>query len=388
MKNIFYTIPICLTHRCNLNCIYCFQKHDNQHEMTYETGKSCIDWVFNTLLYDKNNHADITFFGGEPLLRFDLIKCIFQYALSKNKFNNFSFYVVTNGTLLTDDMKEWFHDHKDIITLCLSLDGGKESQDANRSNSFNSIDFEYFLSNWPLQRVKMTVSEKSIYNYAKDVKFIHSLGFGINGADLCMGSQKWSSDEYIRILAPQLQELIDYYIENPQYNNAIFKQDIASCAIPKVRKKNCECGDKIHYFDTDGKKYPCTYLTPMTFSAKDIKKIMNYDFCNVKPFVDEDCFRNCYIYPMCKTCHAEDYQATKSFCNYDKSKCRIRFMEALILAEYNARLIDKNPRLFDDTKLYYTIEAIKRIKEFYWPEFSGYFKKTEASENPQKSRSN
>lgn len=377
-----FTIPICLTHRCNLNCIYCFQTHDNQHEMTYETGKTCIDWIFNNILFDQNNHAEITFFGGEPLLRFELIKKLFQYVLSKSKYNNFNFFVVTNGTLLSDDMKEWFHLHKDIITLGLSLDGGKETQDVNRSNSFDFIDFEYFRSNWPKQHVKMTVSKQSIYRYAKDVKFIHSLGFGINGADLCLGSYNWSSEEYIKIMAPQLQELVDYYIENPDCYNVLFKKDLASCAVQKIRKKNCGCGDKVRYFDTDGKMYPCTYLTPMSFSSYDIDKIMKYDFCDVKSFVDEECFNNCYIYQICKTCHAEDYLVTKTFCHYDKSKCEMRYIEAIVLAEYNARLISQNPHVYNDTKLYYTIEAIKKIKELYWPQYKMYFKNMEVSENP------
>lgn len=369
-----YTIPICLNHRCNLNCIYCFQKHDSQHEMSYETSKLCIDWVFNNILCDPNNHAEITFFGGEPLLRFDLIKLVFQYASEKNIYGNYNFFVVTNGTMLSEEMKEWFHIHKDIITLGLSLDGGKETQDTNRSNSFGLIDFNYFLSNWPQQRVKMTVSEKSIQRYAEDVKFIHSLGFGINGADLCLGSHNWSSDEYIKIMAPQLQELIDYYLENPNYYNVLFKQDLASCAVQKIRKKDCGCGDKVRYFDTDGKIYPCTYITPMSFSNSDLNEIKKYDFCNISSFVDEECYNSYYIYQMCKTCHAEDYLSTKSFCHYDKSKCKLKYMESVVLAEYNARLIQKNPKIYDETKLYYTIEAIKKIKEIYWPIFAPYFK--------------
>ena len=279
-------------------------------------------------------------------------------------------------------MKEWFHLHRDIITLGLSLDGGKETQNVNRSNSFDLIDFEYFRSNWPQQRVKMTVSEKSIQRYAEDVKFIHSLGFGINGADLCFGYHNWSSEEYIKIMAPQLQELIDYYIENPGFYNVLFKKDLASCAVQKIIKKNCGCGDKVCYFDTDGKMYPCTYFTPMYFSSYDIEKIMKFDFYDVKSFVDQECFNKCYIYQICNTCHAEDYMATKTFCHYDKSKCKMRYIEAIVLAEYNARLISQNPNVYNDTKLYYTVEAIKKIKELYWPHYKMYFKNKEVSENP------
>ena len=382
MKQTTYTIPICLTHSCNLNCVYCFQKHDTQHEMSFETCKSCIDWVFNNILSNDTNRAEIAFFGGEPLLRFDLIRSIFEYTVDKYHQNNYRFFASTNGTVLTDSMKAWFCVNKDKFTLGLSLDGGKESQNANRSNSFDLIDFAFFKTNWPNQNVKMTISDISIYRYAQDVKFIHSLGFGINGADLCVGTFNWSSDYYIKLLAPQLKELIDYYIDNPNHYNALFQKDLASCAIQKVRKKNCGCGDKVHYFDTDGKQYPCTFITPMTFSEDDIKSIKNCDFCNVDNFVDEDCYKYCYIYQICRTCHAEDYLATKSFKHYDKSKCRMKIMEAIVLAEYNARLIQKNPKVYDDSKLFYTIEAIKKIKELFYNDYKKYFEIMEDAENP------
>lgn len=368
-----YTIPICLTHRCNLSCIYCFQNHDRIHEMTFSTCKSCIDWVFDNILQDKNNRAEITFFGGEPLLRFDLIKDIFDYTTSKWSTNNYRFFASTNGTILTEKMKEWFSFQKDHFVLGLSLDGNRLTQNENRSNSFDLIDFDFFLSNWPQQNVKMTVSEKSIFRYAEDVIFIHSLGFGINGADLCVGTFDWSSDKYLKILAPQLLRLVDYYISNPQYYNAMFHKDLASCSVAKVRKKNCTCGDRIHYFDTDGKKYPCTFMTPMTFSPKDMTEITKCDFCNIDNFVDEDCFSTCFIYQICRTCHAEDYISTKSFKHYDKRKCKMKYIEALVLAEYNARLIQHNPHTYDETKLYYTIQSIKKIKELYFEKYSKFF---------------
>ena len=383
MEKITYTIPICLTHRCNLNCIYCFQSHDNQHEMSFDACKSCVDWMFDNILNDNNKRAEITFFGGEPLLRFELIKAVYDYTIDKHRSDNYRFFASTNGTVITEEMKEWFHNHKDRFILGLSLDGGRESQNANRSHSFDLIDFDFFHSNWPKQNVKMTISEKSIHRYAEDVKFIHSLGFGINGADLCVGTFNWSSDEYIKVLAPQLHNLIAYYLDHPDHYNALFQRDLASCAAKKVRKKNCGCGDRVHYFDSDGIHYPCTFITPMTFSKTEIQEIKKTDFCNIDNFVDEDCFDSCYIYQICRTCHAEDYLATKSFKHYDKSKCRMRIMEAIVLAEYNARLIQKNPCVYDDAKLYYTIEAIKKIKNLYYKDYEKYFEIKEEPENPE-----
>jgi hypothetical protein len=61
----------------------------------------------------------------------------------------------------------------------------------------------------------------------------------------------------------------------------------------------------------------------------------------------------------------------------------MRIMEAIVLAEYNARLIQKNPCIYDDTKLFYTIEAIKRIKNLYYKDYEKYFEIMEEPENPE-----
>ena len=66
----------------------------------------------------------------------------------------------------------------------------------------------------------------------------------------------------------------------------------------------------------------------------------------------------------------------------------MRIMEAIVVAEYNARLIQRNPSIYDDTKLFYTIEAIKKIKELYVNDYNKYFEKMEESENPKKSKMN
>jgi len=74
-------------------------------------------------------------------------------------------------------MKEWFQNNIDKIILCLSLDGAKETQDHNRPNSFDKIDFDFFVRNYSKQGVKMTLSDCSLPRLSENVFFIHSLGF-------------------------------------------------------------------------------------------------------------------------------------------------------------------------------------------------------------------
>lgn len=365
-----YLISICLTHRCNLDCVYCFQTHDSNHEMSFETGKLSIDWVFDNIIKNEEEEAEIVFFGGEPLLRFDLIKQLFEYIYNNKPQRKFLFFASTNGTILNEEMKNWFAEHKDKFCLGLSLDGTKETQNSNRSNSFDLIDIDFFLKNYPNQHIKMTLTEHSLYNFAENFKFIHSLGFGINGADLSLGFFDWSDEKYLEILIPQLKELVEYYANSDIKLNGLFDKDLAACeAKEKHRKKSCGVGDKIVFFDTDGKMYPCTYITPMTFSQSDINEISKVDFSNDENFIDEDCYQNCYIYPICTTCAGANYQINKNFMQRDKRKCKIRKLIALFIADLQAKRIVKNPKIYDNTKLYHTIEAIKKIRKLYLLDF-------------------
>jgi len=115
-------------------------------------------------------------------------------------------------------MKQWFSEKKDIFKLGLSLDGKKDTHDYNRCNSFDSIDIDFFLNNYPEQGIKMTLSEYSLPHLADDIKYIYSLGFKeIDGVNLAEGAFDWSKDIYIKILMPQLKELVDFYVENDKH---------------------------------------------------------------------------------------------------------------------------------------------------------------------------
>ena len=156
---------LCLTHNCNLNCIYCYQNHDTQHNMSFDTAKKSIDWIF-THKPENTNGVEISFIGGEPLLKFKLIKNIIEYTENTYPNENFIFYATTNGVLITNKMKEWFYENRHKMVLGLSIDGTPDSHNFNRSNSFDLIDIDFFRNTWPNQGVKMTISEYSFYHLA------------------------------------------------------------------------------------------------------------------------------------------------------------------------------------------------------------------------------
>lgn len=135
--------------------------------MSLATAKNVIDWIF-THVPDYVDEVVIDFIGGESLLKFKLIKEIVSYVENRYPAVPYIFFADTNGTILTTN--------KNIFKLGLSLDGRKDTHDHNRSNSFDSIDIDFFIHNYPEQGVKMTLSEYSLHHLADDVKYIHSLG--------------------------------------------------------------------------------------------------------------------------------------------------------------------------------------------------------------------
>jgi sulfatase maturation enzyme AslB (radical SAM superfamily) len=346
--------------------------------MNLKTAKETIDWIL-THVPDYAEGVEIDFIGGEPLLEFQLIKEIVFYVMKKKPTIPYVFFATTNGTLLTIEMKHWFSENKNVFQLGLSLDGRKETHDNNRSNSFDSIDIDFFIRNYPKQGVKMTLSDYSLCHLADDIKYIHSLGINeIEGVNLAEGSFDWNKDEYINILIPQLKMLVDFYVENDNLKPCmLFDKEIDICeSSTKERKKWCGIGISIPFFDIDGKRYPCPYITPMTFSQNDLNNISRTDFSNEELFIDDECFNTCYIYPICPTCSGANYKINKAFNNRNKSKCRIQKLIALFIADLQGKRLVKSGGLIgsnkDETRLYYTIEAIKKIKSLYLNEFKKF----------------
>jgi len=343
--------------------------------MSIETAKECIDWIFSHIPSNMER-VEIDFIGGEPLMEFLLIKNIVEYTHLKYITEDYKFTALTNGTLLNNEMKKWFATHKDKVVLGLSLDGVKDTHDYNRNNSFNNIDIDFFLKTYPIPEVKMTLSDYSFPHLAENIQYIHSLGFKkIKGGNLYVGKFNWNSEYYIKTLIPQLTQLVNFYVKNENLTIIEFlNADITLCENNNKDKKLCDIGTGIIFFDVDGTKRLCHYITPMTFSKEDLKNIEAIDFTNDENFVDNDCYNNCYIYSICPTCAGANYLNYKTFKQRNKSHCRIQKLIALFIADLQAKRIAKNHAIYDNNKLYYIIEAIKKIREYYLPEFKNYFK--------------
>ena len=120
-----------IAHTCNLNCEYCFASQGKYHGeralMSFEVGKRAIDFLIENS--GSRVNLEVDFFGGEPLMNFDVVKQIVAYARSieKEKNKNFRFTLTTNGVLIDDDVIEFAN--RECHNVVLSLDGRREIHD-------------------------------------------------------------------------------------------------------------------------------------------------------------------------------------------------------------------------------------------------------------------
>ena len=139
---------LCLhvAHDCNLRCAYCFADEGAYHKrrelMSAETGKRAMDFLIAQSKGRRNLEVD--FFGGEPLMNFNVVKEVVQYAREQEKIHdkNFRFTITTNGVLLNDENIDFIN--REMSNVVLSLDGRKETNDRVRcridgSGSYDSI---------------------------------------------------------------------------------------------------------------------------------------------------------------------------------------------------------------------------------------------------------
>ena len=137
-RNNYFIKALCLhiAHTCNLNCAYCFAgqgKYKGERAiMSLETGKRALDF----LIENSGSHVnlDVDFFGGEPLMNWEVVKQLVAYGREQEKLHGKSirFTLTTNGVLLDDEVTEFCN--KEMHNVVLSLDGRKEVNDRFRKD--------------------------------------------------------------------------------------------------------------------------------------------------------------------------------------------------------------------------------------------------------------
>ena len=176
-----------IAHDCNMCCKYCFagegEYSGDRSLMSFEVGKRALDFLIEQSGSRKNLEVD--FFGGEPLLNFDVVKQLVAYARSieKEKGKNFRFTLTTNGVLLDDEVMEWAN--KECYNVVLSLDGRKETNDRMRRARNDKGTYDLILPKF--QKMAKERNQQGYYirgtythyntDFANDILHLADMGF-------------------------------------------------------------------------------------------------------------------------------------------------------------------------------------------------------------------
>ena len=309
-----------VAHDCNLRCEYCFAAKGDFGKgrclMPLEIGKKAIDFLIEKSGSRRNLELD--FFGGEPLMNFDVVKGVIEYARSieKQHNKNFRFTITTNGLLLTDDKIEYIN--KEMNNVVLSLDGRKEVND--RMRPFRTGKGSYDLIVPKFQKLAESRNQTNYYirgtftrnnlDFSEDVKHFADLGFKQMSIEPVVGPEE---DPYsIREQdLPQIMEeydklaleYIDRYKKGNGFNFFHFMIDLTQG--PCVYKRLSGCGSGTEYLAVTpwGDFYPCHQ-----FVGNEDFLMGNVDEGITKPEIVKE-FGNCNVYSKekCKNCFAKFY---------------------------------------------------------------------------------
>jgi len=317
---------LCLhvAHDCNLNCRYCFAGQGEYHGarglMDLETGKKALDFVCENSRHRKN--IEIDFFGGEPLMNWEVVKELVHYgrSLEEKKDKHFRFTLTTNGVLVTDEVIEFCNREMDNVVL--SLDGRPKVHDRMRpfrggQNSFDTIfkNIKRFAdSREALGKEYYVRGTYTRFNldFSKDVLFLADQGFRQISVEpvVCDPSLEYAiQDEDIEklsheydILAAEMKERIG---KENEFNFYHFMIDLEGGPCVYKRLSGCGAGSEYLSVTPDGSLYPCHQ-----FAGEE-----EFLLGNVKTGIDEkklsliDRFRSLNVYTKkeCSSCFCRYY---------------------------------------------------------------------------------
>ena len=352
-----------VAHDCNLRCSYCFASTGDFGEgrklLDADTGKKAIDFLLTQSKGRKNLELD--FFGGEPLMNFEVVKEIVAYARSKEKeYNkNFRFTITTNGMLLNDDIIDYIN--REMSNVVLSIDGRKEVNDRVRVRCDKTGSYDKIVPNYQKLVAKRGQDQYYVrgtftkYNldFAKDVMHLNDIGFDQVSVEPVVADPQQPyalTESDLPQIFDESENLAKQLIEKKKngkgFNFFHFMLDLdqGPCAIKRLR--GCGCGNEYVAVTPDGDIYPCHQFVGMeewkmgsvlddTF---DLKRKDYFAKANI--YGKEDC-KNCWAKFYCSGgCNANNLQYAgdvlkphKLSCELEKKRLECAIMNKAAMAD-------------------------------------------------------
>ncbi len=337
IKPVIKAMCLNMTHDCNLRCEYCFASQGTYKGekafLSFETGKKAFDYLVKNSGNRKNLEVD--FFGGEPLMNFDVIKKLVDYGRSLEKEYNkhFRFTVTTNGVLLDEEKMDYINENMDNVVL--SIDGRKETNDRMRKTINKKGSYDLIVDNY-----KRFISKRGSKDYfargtytsnnldfSEDVKHMRELGFDKISVEpvVAKDEEKYAlKKEHVDILKKEYEKLAEYYIESYKSKDRrfqFFHFNIELEGGPCIYKRSIGCGAGTEYVAVtpSGDLYPChQFVGNEEFIIGNVEegitnRALADKFKNVS-VNDKPACRDCWAKYFCSGgCHANAYNFNKDF---------------------------------------------------------------------------
>ncbi len=309
-----------IAHDCNLACKYCFagegEYSGDRSLMSFEVGKQALDFLIANSGTRKNLEVD--FFGGEPLMNFEVVKQLVAYAREQEKIRNknFRFTLTTNGVLLDEEVMDFAN--KEMHNVVLSLDGRKETNDRMRVSRNGKGSYDLILPKFK-EMVKRR-GDKEYYirgtythyntDFTKDILHMADLGFTKLAMEPVVASPDAPyalKEEDLPVLFDQYEQLAKEMVRREKNGNGFtfFHYMIDLEGGPCIAKRIAGCGVGTEYVAVTpwGDLYPChqfvgdeNYLLGNVFDGITNEEVRSrFKMCNI------------YTRPQCNDCFARLY---------------------------------------------------------------------------------
>ena len=345
-SNVIKAMCLHVAHTCNLNCSYCFAaqgKYQGERAvMSYEVGKRAFDFLIENSGTRRNLEVD--FFGGEPLMNWDVVKKLVAYARSieKEHNKNFRFTLTTNGILIDDEVIDFLN--REMSNVVLSLDGRKEVNDHFRRDLGGKGSYDRIVPKF--RRLVEAREGKNYYvrgtythnnvDFTNDILHMADLGFTELSMEpvVCPPGDPYAlTEEDLPKLFEQYEILATEMIKRKKEGRGFtfyhYMIDLKNG--PCIYKRITGCGSGTEYVSVTpwGELYPChQFVGDEKYSLGNIydgitNKEIQDEFRSCNAYAREEC-RDCWAKLYCSGgCAANAYHATGSIGGIYKYGCEL-----------------------------------------------------------------
>ena len=350
-------VTLHITTGCNMSCDYCYSPPNGRNDMSRDTAYRTIDFIAEN--YPVN--TGIIFFGGEPLLKRDLIIDTINYSQEKSTY--FHYKVTTNGTLLDKDFLDYAN--RVQLQVSISIDGNEKAHDTFRKFPNGMPTFEILkdkikllLKYQPYAKALMTLSPETLPYYADSFEFLLNSGFKYIIVSLNYAGN-WNG-QLLQELQKQYKKIAKLYEQHTLNENKFYFSPFEMKLASHIRQHNFECY-QCHLAQEqisvafDGNIYPCVQFVKDGISNKDysIGSVINGIDINKQAQLYADSKKqnsqclSCDYNPRCNNkCSCLSWQLTGKINQISPIVCETERILIPIVDKLGERLYKKGSAMF------------------------------------------